>query len=249
MDAESTYVGPGFAGRTRPREPAGPVGLHARPDIRDAEVRIVEDVKKIQKAFTPENIANYLISAIRKEMLGRVEAMNLQRINEMSDKVRTGAVEAAKGHPGITALTGLGVSWFIFDNMLRQKSVNGQIIEQLQETTEQIAKTTIPHLKESAKEAGEIVTRRSQSVMNEISNYMDENPMTVGFIGLSAGLILGILTSGVLKGNDFLDETRRTVKQKTREMLKQTKEKAGYVVEAAREAAREEAERQNLLPH
>ncbi len=247
MDAESTYVGPGFASSSGGS--TGFNGVNPRPEIRNIEVRIVISAKKIQEAFTPENVANYLMALIRKELLGRVEGMDLQKLNKVSDRVRTGSVEAVKGHPGITALTGLGVGWLIFDNMLRPKSVNGQIIEELQEKTKQVAEEKISRLQESAKEAGEVITQKSQSVINEISNFMDENPMTVGFIGLSAGLILGILTSGVLSGNGFMDDTRRTFKQRTREMLQQTKERAGHVIDAARDAAREEAERQNLLPH
>jgi hypothetical protein len=37
--------------------------------------------------------------------------------------------------------------------------------------------------------------------------------------------------------------------QKTRQILHETKEKAVYVIDAARPAAREEAERQNLTLH
>jgi cell division septum initiation protein DivIVA len=68
-------------------------------------------------------------------------------------------------------------------------------------------------------------------------------------MGLSAGLVLGVLTSGILEGNGFFDETRRTVKEKARQILQDTRQKAGHVLDAAREAARSEAERQHLMPH
>ncbi len=251
MDAGSTYVGPGFAGRTRLRQPVVSNGnlAHPRPDIREAEVRIIKDIKKIRNALTPGNIANHLIAAIREELVRRIETMNTQRFNEVGDKMITSAVETVKDHPGITALVGLGVSWLLADNMLKQKTTNGKIA-QSQEQAEEYIESNLPHLKESVKESKETIARKSQTVMEGIAGYMDENPLLVGFIGLSAGLILGILTSGVLEGrNELLDETRRTIKTKTGQILHETKEKAGHVIDAARQAAREEAERQHLIPH
>ncbi len=211
--------------------------------------------------------------------------MNSQRINEVGDKV----MESIKSHPVITACVGLGVSWFLTSNLFKQKTSSEKMraqlqrqASQLQEEAKQYAEYKIPELKESVKEAGNVIARKSQSVMEGVSDYMDEkipqlkqsanetremmvrksqsvlesvseyaedNPLVTGFIGLSAGLILGILTSGVLKGNGILEETRQAVQNKTKQILNETKEKAGQVIGAAGKAARDEAERRNVISH
>ena len=173
--------------------------------------------------------------------------MNAQRLNETGDKIITSAVETVKEHPVITALMGLGVSWFLADNMLKQKTADGEIA---QLKAAEYVESNLPHLTESVKESSETIARKSSTVKEGIFGYMDENPLLAGFIGLSAGVILGILASGVLEGrSELLDETRRTIKKKTGQILHETKEKAGHVMDAARQAASEEAERQNLIPH
>ena len=183
--------------------------------------------------------------------------MNTQGIKEISDKVITGKMEAVRSHPGIAALLGLGVSWFIVDKMFkRHKTVSGEIIaesqekiEQLQEKTAKYAESQLPDLKESAIETGQAIVRKSQSALEGVSGYMDENPMMTGFIGLAAGSILGILTSRVLMENGLIGETRQAVQNKTKQILHETKEKAGHVVNAAVKAARDEAERKHFIPH
>ncbi|SPF34960.1 hypothetical protein SBDP1_130043 [Syntrophobacter sp. SbD1] len=244
MDAESTDVRPGVA-NTNARQPTGTDGDldHHRREIREVETRIIKDIKEIQKAFTPAKIATDLIFAIEEELLKRIETMNTQKISDVGDKVITNTVEAAKDHPGITALVGLGVSWITLHAALRQKTAGG-IIPAQPEETEQFMESKVP-----IEESTEVVARKSGSLVEGVSSFVDENPLMIGFIGLSAGLILGILTSGVLEGNEIFDETRRAVKEKTRQLLYETKEKAGHVIDAARQAARQEAERQNLMSH
>jgi ElaB/YqjD/DUF883 family membrane-anchored ribosome-binding protein len=227
-----------------------------RRQIRDAEDRIIEDIKKIPDVLTPENIATYLVSTIREQIFRRFATMNAQRINEVSDRMITDAVEAVKSHPGITALLGFGVTWFLADSMLKQRSDGRRTIAQLkeevaqlQEETKKYAESSLPDLKESVKETGEIVARKSQAAIEQVAGYVDENPLVAGFIGLSAGLILGVLTSGILSNEGLLDETKQAVQKKTRRALHETKEKVGNVLQSARRAAREEAERHDIIQH
>lgn len=92
----------------------------------------------------------------------------------------------------------------------------------------------LPHVQESAKETCEAIALKSQSVMEGVSSYMNENPLVSGLIGLSAGLILGILWSGVLKGNRLSNEISQAVQKKTRQIYHDTKEEAEHIVDAAR---------------
>ncbi len=178
------------------------------------EEKIIEDLRKIERALAPEKIAKSLISTIGEKLVKRIETMDTQRISEVSDKVITDAVETDRSHPSVMAILGLGASWFMADKMFkRQKTANGKIIEQLQQEIAELTKKT----GQFAGETGEVIARKSQSVLEEVSGYVDENPLMVGFIGLSAGLILGILTSGVLNKKGFLEETSQAVQSKTRQ--------------------------------
>lgn len=174
-------------------------------------------------------------------------------IQEMSDKVVDNSLEAIKSHPGITALLGLGISWLIADSMMKQKSLNVKMQEQTKEYVEE----KFPEVKEAAAEGLESLkssvsslTRGSQSAFGGVSNFMNEYPVITGILGLSAGLILGVVTSGVLKRPDLVEQIRRGVVEKTGQIghkLNKTKEKAGHVFDAVRNAAKEEAERQELI--
>lgn len=244
MDAGSTDVEPGVAS-TIARLPTGTDGNQDRlkREIREVETRIIGDIKEIQKAFTPAKIAAYLIFAIREELIKRIETMNTQTIGDVGERAITNTVEAVKDHPGITALLGLGVSWLTLHTALKQKT-NGEIIPAQPEETEQLMESKVP-----IEESAQAVTLKSKSILEGVSSFVDGNPLIIGFIGLSAGLILGVLTSGVLEGNEVLDETRRAAKEKTRQLIYETKEKAGHVIDAARQAAKQEVERQNMMPH
>ena len=253
MDEGSPSVKTKFA--SQPTSADGDVQLLKR-HIRDVEDRIMEDIGKIPEVLTPENIATYLVSTIREQLFRRFATMDSQRINEVSDRVVDDTMEAVKSHPGVTALLGFGVTWFLADSMLKQKSDNSKTIVQLkeevarmQEETKKYAESKLPDLKESVKETAKIVGEKSQSAIDQVAGYVDENPLMAGFIGLSAGLILGILTSGILSNDGLLEETKQAVQKKTRHALHETKEKAGNVLRSAGRAAREEAERQNFIPH
>lgn len=179
--------------------------------------------------------------------------MDTQTITKASNKVITDAMEAVKSHPRMAALVGLGVSWLITDNMLRQKTASEKMIdqlqeeiEQLQEKVEQYAESKLSDLTESAKETGEAIIQKSEAALEEVSGYMDKNPLAAGFIGISAGLIIGILTSRLLKQEGLLEETGQAVQKKTRQIMSETKEKAWELIDAATKAARKEAERPNI---
>jgi ElaB/YqjD/DUF883 family membrane-anchored ribosome-binding protein len=211
-----------------------------------AEDRIIEDIMKIKNALAPENVANQLVARVGEKLSRKIETMDTQGIKKASIEKITGAMEAVKSHAGAAALLGFGANWLMADRMFkRQKTSEGKMIEQLQEETGQSPEK----MQRYAQETGEVIAGKSQSVLEGVSGYVDENPLTAGFIGLSAGLILGILTSGVLRKKGLLEETGLAVQEKTRQILHETKKKAGHAVDAAGSAAGEEAERQHVIPH
>lgn len=191
--------------------------------------------------------------------------MNTQKISDMSDKAITNTMDAVKSHPGITALVGLGLSWVAFHTALRQKTATERVTQKLQETKDQFmeklpVQESMEAVTDKSRAIADAVTDKSRSIaanvsnymksgsiVDDVSNFMDENPLIVGFIGLSAGVILGILTSGVLSGNSAIDETRRAVKEKTKQLMYETKQRAGNVIDAARQAVKQGADQ--MMPH
>ncbi len=177
------------------------------------------------------------------ELFRRTVIMNTQQISDVSERLVANTVETVKDYPIVTALIGLGISWFISNKLLKRETASERIINQLQEKVTQLeeevkgyAESNIPALKESARGAGEVISLKSQSVLKGVSSYVHDKlphmkesardtgeaiarksrsllkdvsgsinarPLMSSFIGLSAGLILGILTSGILKGNGF----------------------------------------------
>ena len=244
-----------------------------RSEMLKAEDRIVSDIQDIRMRFSKKNMRNLLISKIREELFRRIETMNTKKIREAGNDVLTSTVETLRNHSAVTALVGMGISWFLADNFLKRKPDGGRVIEQLQEKVAQLeeesrryAESNLPNLKESAKETAELVSRKSQTVLDgvssyvqeklpriretaketgdviamksqnvleEISGYMTENPLMSGFIGLSAGLILGILTSGFLSGNGLLEDTKRDVQKNAGRIFHES----GHIVDEVRDAA------------
>jgi ElaB/YqjD/DUF883 family membrane-anchored ribosome-binding protein len=177
--------------------------------------------------------------------------MNTQKISEVSGKVLDDTMGVVKSHPGIAALLGFGITWLMADTMFKRDGTAGsKIVTQFQEEIPQVMEKA----EQIAEETGDVIARKkSQTVFQKISCFMDEKPLTVGVLGISTGLIFGVMTSGILKGRtDFWTETGRAVTEKgravmskTRQVISDSRERAGHVIDAARE----EAERQNLIPH
>jgi len=211
--------------------------------VREAESRIIRNIKQIEGKISPDNVGKLLISAILEEFFTRMEAMNIQSIGEASGKVATTAAGAVKRHPGPTVLAGLGIGALIVRNMLKQRGEDSKI-KTPPKGNEQ---PQLSHTMERAPRFEDEAAGKPPSLMEGIWAYMDQNPLVVGLMGLSAGLVFGILTSGMGEGNELLDEARRTIRKTAMEMLHGTREKADHVIEAARQAAREEAARQHLM--
>ena len=105
-----------------------------------------------------------------------------------------------------------------------------------------------------------IIEMGSESAMRVSNKLRESSPETItgaveDFARRRPGVFLGAaVVTGILLGQLFSSsgEQQGTVQEfhpRKETSLQQTKEKAGHVIEAARDAAREEAERQNLLPH
>lgn len=278
MDAESTYVVRGFSRRTRLRPLTDSDGdiERLRSEMLRAEDGIITNIKNIRTRFSPENISELLVSTVREELFRRIGTMKTEKTGKAGYDMLIDTMETAKKYPAITALIGLGISWFLADSFLKEKT-DGRLIEQMQEKVAQAeeqarefaesniarlkesAKDTdevvtrksrsvlegvsdyvqekLPRMKESAKETGEVIALKSQSVLEGVSSYVNENPLTSGFIVFSAGLALGIFTSGFFRSDGLLEQTKKEVQKKAGEMLHETREKAGQFADEARQAA------------
>jgi ElaB/YqjD/DUF883 family membrane-anchored ribosome-binding protein len=216
--------------------------------IRKAEAGIVRDIRNIRELLAPKRAGRLLVSAVVDRFSERIKAMKTQSISEASEKAINNTTEFIRNHPTETVLTGLGVGCLIALGMRMQSRTGGKTNTPVDEVGPDARKEPSERT-EKLEQASAEATEISRSVRDSISGFMDENPLTTGFIGLSTGVLIGILTSGILRENELINETRRNIKEKTLQILNETKEKAGRVVGVARQAAKEEAERQNLLLH
>ncbi len=188
--------------------------------------------------------------------------MNREKYSEYGRKISKGAKDTARAYPGSMTLLGLGLGWFLLENYLKHYREDQAMLSPPEESLhtgispavevsapEQEQESRIEHLKQSARHYREVAVEKGHAAKDQVSGYMDENPLMVGFIGLSVGLIAGVLTSRIFRESELLDEARNTIKEKTRELVRETREKASHIVDVAGRAAREEAERQNLITH
>jgi hypothetical protein len=120
MDAQSTDVEP--ERRTRLRTGPDAEMDYLRAEMLETENRVVEDFNKIKEMLSPEKVANHMVSAIREVLNSRIKAIDLQKISDAGDKVKTNI----KDHPVFSFLIGLGLlSGIATYRMLKNKDSTG----------------------------------------------------------------------------------------------------------------------------
>lgn len=128
MDAQSTNIETGRV--THLQTGSDPEMDNLRSDVLKAEDRIVEDADKLQEMFTPERVANQLVSAAREELLIRTRSVDLKKLKDLGDKV----IAVMKDHPYLSALLGLGVLGGIAYGVLRNTDTG--MIERITEKSQ-----------------------------------------------------------------------------------------------------------------
>lgn len=163
------------------------------------------------------------------------------------------AGDAFKRYPGTAALFGLGIGWFLFESMRHRsdgeealsEEMNGEPFREIEKKEPEEEFTALKHSGDFRASALE----KSRHARETVSRVIDERPLLVGIAGLTAGILIGAVTSGYMRENQFLGETKETIRKSARWLLQETKEKAEHVLDVARRAASEEAERQRLFIH
>ncbi len=190
MDAESTNIEPERRTRLHQIEP-DPEVEHLRADMLEAENRIVEDVDRLKETLAPDRIANYLVTAIREELLARIKTVDWQKLGDVRVKIKTSIQE----HPYASAALGLGISSLIFYGLVRyQKGGRLQYLER-----EETGITEKPEIQE---QKYEYVVSPSSAGKKEISSesQLQYNvPKPQAIVGES------VATSG----SDFQPETEK----------------------------------------
>ncbi len=153
------------------------------------------------------------------------------------------AMDTFKQYSGPAALFGLGLGWFLYDSYKQSPEEAPQVAPEPEEPERFAA------IKQRAGEFKENAIEKSRQARERVSQVIEDRPYLVGIAGLTAGVLIGAITSGYLRDNQFLGETKETIRQKARGLLHDTKEKAEHVLDVARRAAREEAEKQRLITH
>jgi len=234
--------------------------------IRETESRILATVREIRQRLSPDYIERYAWSAAREKLFERMDKMLNEDIVEFSEKIGHAATETVKRHPGSVALMGLGLGLFALESLTKKSAAEKDVStaevqvgssypeferpepEFVQQASEPEAQP-VSRIREKAGRLRESALQKTAAARDRVSKAVDERPLILGCVGLTAGVIIGIVTSGYLRENEFLGETRETIKQKTRELLHDTRAKAEHVLDQAKRAAREEAERQHIITH
>jgi ElaB/YqjD/DUF883 family membrane-anchored ribosome-binding protein len=128
----------------------------------------------------------------------------------------------------------------------RAREVAGEMKERAGEIVEQVkerAGTVASHVRSQVVEHGSEATDRFQRVLHE-------NPVAVGVVALGLGAALGLLVPETPQENRLLGDTRDRLVDKTRQTAGDLAQKlqvvAGEAVDAASQAASEEAQNQGL---
>jgi hypothetical protein len=103
------------------------------------------------------------------------------------------------------------------------------------------------NLSEKATEIGSKARHSARTTYDRAHHLVDEKPMLVGILGLTAGLAVGMMCSGTFRERGFANEARENLRRKTRGFVEEAMDKAERVVHEAGSAARKEAERQHLI--
>lgn len=238
-------------------------------DIRETESRLAHIISEIQSKLTPDSIEKRAWAEVRKRLFGGIEEMTDRGLKEMNENIGSGAVDTIRNHPVSTAMFGLGLGLLMVEGW-RRRSGKENTAEQpateeyqseglMPENQEETA--GLPYMESyEARDrrdypSGRVsklknaAVQRTHNAREKVSHAVDERPLLVGIIGLTAGMIIGAMTSGALRDNRFLQEKRQDLKQKTRELLQDRKERAEHVLADAKRAIKEAAEREHLITH
>lgn len=85
------------------------------------------------------------------------------------------------------------------------------------------------------------------STRDRASRLVDDKPLVVGVVALSAGVALGMMCRGAFAERHFADEARKNIRRRTRDFVEGARDRAERFVQEVSNAARKEAERQHII--
>lgn len=97
--------------------------------------------------------------------------------------------------------------------------------------------------------AGQLGTQARQQAGRAGDGFrrmLDENPLTVGALGVGAGAAIGLAIPESSKEHEVMGEARDTVVEKAQEKAQEVQQRVQHVAEEAQGAAQQEAENQGL---
>jgi hypothetical protein len=133
----------------------------------------------------------------------------------------------------------------------------GQVVDQARSQVQDFAGRTqekagqvAEQAREGAQQVAEEVQYRASRVKSQMGTMMDENPLLIGAAALALGAAIGFALPTTEKENELMGEARDSLMGKAHEAASEAVQKVQSVAteagKAAKEAARQEAENQNL---
>jgi len=131
----------------------------------------------------------------------------------------------------------------------------GQVAGQVQDTAGQVAgqvQETAGHMVGQVQDtAGQVVDQAQEQVSRAqgfLQEQLDENPLVVGAVAIALGGVLAAAMHPTRREDQLLGETRDRLLGSAQELTQDTMQKVGRVMDEAQTTAKQEAQKQELLP-
>ncbi len=135
----------------------------------------------------------------------------------------------------------------------RVQEVAGQAagtVQNAAETAREAAGQAVDTARQSVQTVAHQAHYRAERVGSRFGDMMEENPLLIGAAAVALGAIIGFAFPTTEKESEIMGEARDRMMERAQEVVSETAQKVQHVAQeataAAKEAARDEAERQNL---
>jgi ElaB/YqjD/DUF883 family membrane-anchored ribosome-binding protein len=125
----------------------------------------------------------------------------------------------------------------------------GQALGQAQQTAGQVQQTAQQVVGQAQQQAGQLATGAQQQAQQAASGFqqlLQENPLTVGVVGLALGAAVGLAIPETQAEDQLMGQARGTLMDKAQQTAQDTAQKVQNIAQEAVGAAKQEAQDQGL---
>jgi ElaB/YqjD/DUF883 family membrane-anchored ribosome-binding protein len=238
FDPEAAGPGPALAG--------APVGAGEfdeveanRAEIERTRADMGETVGAIQNKLSPRNLKEQAKEQAKDTAKGTGSTI----------------VETIRENPVPAALTGIGLGWLLMS--ARKQSASGpsagQTASQAQSRAQETASQAQERAGQVASQARDRVSQlggraqgQAQRARGGFQRMLQENPLAVGALAVGTGAAVGLAVPQTSREHEVMGEARDSLVETAQEKTQDAQQRARRVAEEAQNAAKEEAQNQDL---